>query len=124
MKKISIFLLAITISTAQFAQVALPVTLNFSADAAATWSDGIAQDGEGGSSKISGLDIQIFAANSSFAVLPGATMIWHNNSYLSSSDGTFSGLTPGPDVPVTNNGVPAMVIRSTSTAKNFSLAAI
>lgn len=124
MKKIYTFLLATAISTSQFAQVALPVTLNFTTDATAAWSDGIAQDGEGGSSKISGLDIQIFAANSSFAVLPGSTMIWHDNNYFSSGDGTFNGITPGPDMPVTTNGVPAMVIRSTSTAKNFSLASI
>jgi len=35
------------------AQVSLPVTLNFTSNAAAAWADGIVQDGDGGSSKIS-----------------------------------------------------------------------
>lgn len=106
------------------AQVNLPYTLHFSNNDASNWSDGIAQDGDGGTQKINGLDIQIFAATSSFTLLPGSTIIWHDNSYLSSADAGYTGITPGPDVTVTSNGIPAMVIKSSNTANNFSLTSI
>jgi hypothetical protein len=103
----------------------LPVTLNFSSDDAASWADGIVQDGDGGSSIINGLDINIFAADAtSFNVFPGSTMKWYNNSYYYSGDATYNALTPGPDATVSSSGIPAMVIKSTNTANNFSLKSI
>ncbi len=107
------------------AQVNLPASINFSFNDPVKWSDGIAEDGDGGSSNINGITMQIFPATASFAVLPNATMVWHNATYYTSppSD-NFTGITPGPDVQVTNNGVPAMVIKSSSQAVNFNLQSI
>ncbi|HLG40395.1 MAG TPA: hypothetical protein VI461_12035, partial [Chitinophagaceae bacterium] len=110
--------------TQVLAQVNLPYTLQFNSNDASNWSDGIAQDGDGGTQNINGLDIQIFAANTSFGVLTGSTMTWHNNTYLGSADGSYTALTPGPDVAVTNNGIPAMVIKSSNAANNFSLTSL
>lgn len=106
------------------AQVNLPYTLTFTSNAAASWSDGIASDGDGGTSNINGLDIEIFAATSSFTPLPGATMVWHDNNYYFSNNSAYTAITPGPDVQVTNFGIPAMVIRSSNAANNFSLESI
>ncbi len=104
------------------AQVNLPHTLSFSSNSSATWADGIATDGDGGSQNINGLDLQIYASNATFtAVHPGATMVWHNNAYFSSGHADFTGLTAGPDLAVTMDGVPAMVIKSADPAINFSL---
>ena len=111
-------------ATQSFAQVNLPYTLSFTSNDATAWSDGIASDGDGGTSNINGLDIEIFAASSGFTLLPGATMIWHDNDYFASNDGGYTGITPGPDIPVTNNGVPAMVMRSSNPAINFSLVSL
>ncbi|MFN4315468.1 MAG: T9SS type A sorting domain-containing protein [Chitinophagaceae bacterium] len=107
-----------------FSQVNLPYTLSFTSNDAANWADGIANDGDGGTSDINGLDIEIFAANSGFTLLSGATMTWHDNNYFASNESGYTGITPGPDVPMTNNGVPAMVIRSANPANNFSLVSL
>lgn len=106
------------------AQVNLPYTLTFTSDDPSAWSDGIAQDGDGGTQNINGLDIQVYAADASFNKLSGSTIIWHNNTYYNSNDGSYNGITPGPDVTVSNNGVPGMVIKSTSQANNFSMESI
>lgn len=104
------------------AQVNLPYTLQYSSNDAAAWSDGIAEDGDGGTQNINGLTMQIFAADaSSFNVFAGSTMTWHDNNYLGSGDADYTALTPGPDIDVTNNGIPAMVLKSSSTSVNFSL---
>jgi hypothetical protein len=106
------------------AQVNLPYTLNFTTDNPANWSDGIAQDGDGGTSNINGLDIQIYAADASFNKLGGSTIVWHNNGYYYSNNSGYTAITPGPDATVTSNGVPAMVLKSSSQAVNFSLQSI
>ncbi len=99
MKKHYLFLPALLFTVLVHAQVPLPVTLDFSTDAPVAWSDGIAQDGDGGSSKISGLDISIFAADAvNFNVYTGSTIIWHDNNYYYSGDAAYTGITPGPDV--------------------------
>src|SRR5690606_17947714 len=118
------FLPVLCISLQALAQVPLPVTLNFTSNSTAAWSDGIAQDGDGGSSKISGLDIEIFAADASFNKLAGSIITWKNNTYYYSGDNTFNAITVGPDMTVTNDGVPAMIIRSSDNSKNFSLKSI
>ena len=75
-----------------FTQVNLPYTLNFTANDAANWADGIAPDGDGGIANINGIDFQIYASNTgSFSLLPGATMLWHNNSYYLSGTPAFTG---------------------------------
>jgi hypothetical protein len=106
------------------AQVNLPYTLHFSMDHPSNWSDGIAQDGDGGTSNINGLDIQIYAADASFNKLGGSTIVWYDNGYYFSGTPGYTGITPGPDATVTSNGVPAMVIKSSSQAVNFSLQSI
>lgn len=123
MKKIYLLLLAFAITYFSHAQVNLPHVLTFSSDEP-SWTAGIARDGEGGSEDINGLEIQIFTASATFGLEPGSTITWKPNSYLSSDDATFNGLTSGPDVEATNNGVPAMVMKSSSTAVNFSLQSI
>src|SRR6476620_9800314 len=106
------------------AQVNLPYTLNFTTDNPANWSDGIAQDGDGGTSNINGLDIQIYAADASFNKLVGSTILWHDNVYYGSGTAGYTAITPGPDATVTSNGVSAMVLKSSSQAVNFSLQSI
>ncbi len=108
-----------------YAQVDLPYTLTFSSDDATNWTDGIAEDGQGGAADINGLDLQIYSASADHTTLfPGSTIIWHDNNYLGSSTPGYTGITSGPDVPATNNGIPAMVIKSASAAVNFSLQSI
>lgn len=123
MKKIYLLVTACAAFFTTHAQVNLPHVLTFSSDEAA-WLAGVARDGEGGSEDIIGLEIQIFTGSSTFGLEPGSTITWKPNSYLSSDDATFNGLTSGPDVEATNNGVPAMVMKSSSTAVNFSLQSI
>ena len=53
MKRNFLFFIIILFTSPLIAQVSLPVTLNFTSNAAAAWADGIVQDGDGGSSKIS-----------------------------------------------------------------------
>lgn len=105
------------------AQVNLPATLTFTSNATAQWSDGVAEDGDGGSSNINGITLQMFAATAAFSPLSGATMMWQNQAYFISVN-NFNGITPGPDLTVTNNGVPAMVIKSSSQVVNFNLTSI
>lgn len=116
-----ILLFILTFSVKTFSQVNLPYTLHFDSNDPTDWADGIATDGDGGTDDINGLTIEIFAATSSFTLLPASTIVWHDNSYFASGDGAYTGITPGPDVPVTNNGIPAMVLRSANAANNFSL---
>jgi hypothetical protein len=111
--------------TTSRAQVDLPYTLAFSSDDPAHWTDGTAQDGEGGTSTINGLSLQIYTAAADHTTLyPGSTIVWHDNIYLGSSNGSYTGITSGPDVTATNNSVPAMVIKSTDNTVNFSLQSI
>ncbi|MDP4284913.1 MAG: T9SS type A sorting domain-containing protein [Bacteroidota bacterium] len=112
------------------AQVNLPYTLNFTSNDPTNWADGIAQDGDGGTSNINGLDLQIYTAGSDHTTLytfPGSiqsTIEWYDNSYYYSNSSTYTGITSGPSIPATNNGVPAMVIKSANSAQNFSLNSI
>lgn len=122
-KKIYPVLASIFILQFVNAQVNLPHTLVFQNNDA-NWSDGIAEDGDGGSGNINGLNIQIYAAGETFSLFPGSTMRWHDNNYFFSNDPAYHGITPGPDIDVTTNGVPAMVMRSDNPANNFSLQSI
>ena len=106
------------------AQVAPPATLTFTENDPINWAGGIATDGQGGSVDIDGLMLEMFAATSSFTPLPDATMEWHDATYYIPIDGVFNGLTPGPDLTVTFDGVPAMVIRSSTPSVNFGLSSI
>ncbi|MEO8766499.1 MAG: T9SS type A sorting domain-containing protein [Ginsengibacter sp.] len=107
------------------AQVNLPYSLTFSSDDPTDWTDGIAQDGEGGTSKINGLSLLIYTAAADHTTLyPGSTIVWHNNTYYASSTSSYTGITSGPDVTATINGVPAMVIKSSDNSVNFSLKSI
>src|SRR5664279_4667198 len=107
------------------AQVNLPYTLNFSSDDPTHWTDGIAQDGEGGTAKINGLTLQVYtAAADHITLFPGSTIVWHDNIYFSSSAGGYTGITSGPDITATDNGVPALIITSSGYFVNFSLQSI
>ncbi len=129
MKKLNLSFLLLSVllfcSITSRAQVNLPYTLAFSSDDPAQWTDGIAQDGDGGTSKINGLNLLIYSAAADHTTLyPGSTIIWHDNSYYASSSGSYTGITSGPDITATNNGIPAMVIKSSDNSINFSLTSI
>jgi Secretion system C-terminal sorting domain len=129
MKKLNLSFLLLSVllfwCTASRAQVNLPYTLTFSSDDPANWTDGIAQDGDGGTSTINGLSLLIYTAAADHTTLyPGSTIVWHDNTYYASSTGSYTGITSGPDVTATNNGVPAMVIKSSDNTVNFSLTSI
>lgn len=122
-KVISGLSLCTLVCTQLSAQVNLPATLTFTNNATALWSDGVAEDGDGGSSNINGITLQIYATTATFTPLPGATMMWQDSTYFTGPN-NFNGITPGPDPGMTNNGVPAMVIKSSSQAVNFNLQSI
>ena len=103
MKKLNLSFLLIGVllfcCTTSRAQLNLPYTLAFSSDEPAQWADGIAQDGEGGTSKINGLSLLIYTASADHTTLyPGSTIVWHDNTYLGSSTGSYTGITSGPDI--------------------------
>ena len=107
------------------AQVSLPYTLTFSSNDVAKWADGIAEDGDGGTSGITGLNLMMYTAAADHTTLyPGSTIIWHDNNYYFSGSAGYTGITSGPDVVATTNGVPAMVIKSADNSVNFSLQSI
>ncbi|CAN5379155.1 hypothetical protein BH11BAC3_BH11BAC3_02070 [soil metagenome] len=107
------------------AQVSLPHTLTFTAVDPTHWSDGIAEDGDGGSADISGLNIMIYTAGMDHTSLyAGSNIVWHDNNYLYSGSAGYTAITSGPDVPATLNGVNAMVLKSADNSVNFSLQAI
>jgi len=125
MRTLYFTLVALIFSQFAKTQVNLPHTLVFQNNDNSNWSDGIANDGDGGSANINGIDLEIFTATAGFSFFPGSTIRWDDNgTYYYSSDPGYHGITSGPDLYVTNNGVPAMVMRSTNPAINFSLESI
>jgi hypothetical protein len=113
-----------TIATAAALQAGISnaQTITFTANDPANWSDGIAQDGEGGSSDIPGITLQMYAANTAYAPIASG-IEWHNNSYLNSGQASFNAITPVPDASVQGE-VPAFVIKSSTQSVNFNLSAI
>ncbi|SDL38070.1 gliding motility-associated C-terminal domain-containing protein [Pedobacter sp. ok626] len=90
MKRILLFLfLCLTIFKIQ-AQT--PIVLTFNSNDATNWADGIAQDGEGGSTNIPGLSLQIFNITDISGAKLNFPMEWKNDIQLSGTDG-FTGLT-------------------------------
>lgn len=116
-----------TVAMAAFLGLSCPVfsqTITFSQDDVSNWSDGIAEDGDGGSLNISGVTLQMYeganrTSNTQFA---NSTMIWRNAAWFASSN--FNGITAGPELAVTNNGMPSFIIKSASQAVNFNLTSI
>jgi hypothetical protein len=112
------------------AQVNLPYTLQFTANNPAQWADGIAEDGDGGTADINGLELQMYTAGTdhtslfSFGGNKQSTIEWYDNTYYFSSSASYTGITSGPSVDATNQGVPAMVIKSADNSINFSLKSI
>jgi hypothetical protein len=100
-------------------------TLTFTQEDVVNWSDGIAEDGDGGSVNINGITLQIYegANRTSNTQFTGSTMIWRNATWFASQNG-FTGITAGPDIAVTNAGMPSFIIKSASQAVNFNLTAI
>jgi hypothetical protein len=122
---LSAFIFCATLSSTGFAQVNLPYTLSFTTTGSTWATTGMATSGTGGTSSINGLTVEIYAANASFNLLPGSTMEWDNNvTYFGSGDPSYTAITPGPDVTVSTDGVPAMVLKSSNPTNNFSLTSI
>ncbi len=88
MKKIT-FLIFITFLFV-FYNRAEAQTLIFSSDPGATWDDGTVNDGDGGSTDIVGLTIEIYNVNDALNNL--GEIEWYSNNDLGTADG-FSGLT-------------------------------
>lgn len=86
--------------------VAAPISLNFTSDGGGAWTDGIAEDGEGGSTNIPWITMQVLnitdVAGTNFG-----TISWEDNSFMFSSDNSYSGLTWA-----VNNGTKGMAIKS------------
>jgi hypothetical protein len=113
------------------AQVNLPYTLHFTSNGADNrWTDGIAEDGDGGTNDIIGLQIQIYTAGTdhtslyTFSDNEQSVIEWYDNNYYYSGDASYTGITSGPSLIATSDGVPAMVIKSADQAVNFSLKSI
>ena len=80
-------ILILTASTELFGQT----TLNFTFNDASPWSDGIAEDGEGGASDFSGQVIQILNISNTSGSALGGSIEWHSAAELANSQ-SFSGL--------------------------------
>lgn len=119
----TVFLLSVqSVFLVSFVQTA-PLSKVLTAPLAATtltftsngpWSDGIAEDGEGGSTNIPGIVIQIRNISDVTGTNKGP-MTWKNNNYLSSGDVDFTAITYAD-----NAGSKGMSIKS-SDGTNFQL---
>jgi hypothetical protein len=78
------------LSLANYSHVLANGTLTFTSDTGL--ADGVATDGEGGSVNLSGIDIEIRNI-SDINGTPLGDLQWRDNSFLASSDPTYSGLT-------------------------------
>ncbi|MDD7885586.1 Calx-beta domain-containing protein [Flavivirga sp. 57AJ16] len=84
--------------------------LQFTSDAGAAWNDGIAEDGEGGSSDISGITIEIYNVDESFDNI--GVLEWYSDGDLGTLDG-FSGLTTF-SAPPFNDTWKGQIVKSSS----------
>ncbi len=86
--------------------LAAPISLNYTSDGGGAWADGIAEDGEGGSTNIPWITMQVLnitdVAGTNFG-----TISWEDNNFMFSSDNSYSGLTWA-----VNNGTKGMAIKS------------
>lgn len=82
-------------------------TLTFTSDTNIS-SDNIASDGDGGSVNISDIDIQIYNISNVNGTL-ATPLSWQNNSFMSSSNASYSGITNQ-----NNAGTKGMAIKSVS----------
>jgi hypothetical protein len=107
-------------------QLKAQTNLNFSSNDSGAWSDGIAQDGDGGSINIPNFDLQFYPTNSSFNPLGGFCSIeWGTDMDLfGSGNPTWNAITPNVNYTGNNNGIQAFVIKSTDPTKKFSLNSI
>lgn len=111
----SVFLVSFVRTAPQSKVLTAPLaatTLTFTSSG--PWSDGIAEDGEGGSTNIPGIVIQIRNISDVNGTNLGA-ISYQNNGYLVSSDASYSGLTNTVDA-----GWKGMSIKS-SDGSNFQL---
>jgi hypothetical protein len=84
------YFLTLTLAFLIFVYHAEAQTLTFASDAGNLWNDGIAMDGEGGSTNISGLSIQIYNVDASLNNIN--KMEWYSNVDLATNNG-FNGIT-------------------------------
>jgi len=120
MKQYYILVVGILLGSARLtAQVDLPYTLDFTSNQSV--SGDLIEDGQGGTADINGLNFEIFPTSQAdyTTPLPVFHMVWKDNSYWLSGDGSFNGV--GPDYDVDGNGVPALVLKSDNVVNRFSL---
>ncbi len=94
---------------------AAATTLTFTANDNVNWSDGIANDGEGGSTNIGGITIEIINISDTSGTNLGPPMEWRSDGDLSNSQ-SFSGLTTF-DISIQGSGWKGMSIRGASGAE-------
>ncbi len=82
-------------------------TLTFTQNSADITGNNIAMDGEGGSQSISDIDIQVFNISDEDGTFLNS-LVWRDNSFIFSSDPTYSGLTYDNN----NDGTKGMSIKS------------
>lgn len=106
-------LLPALLVTAAIATIsAVPTTLTFSSDAPGAWADGIANDGDGGSTDIAGKTIEIFMISDTAGTPTGSALLYGaGDSFFALT--SYTG--PGPD-----GGARGMAIRS-SDGSSFQL---
>ena len=91
--------------------LAAPTTLTFTSGGGGAWSDGIAEDGEGGSANIAGITIQILSITNTSGTNLGS-ISWQDNIFLNSNDSGYSALTYDQ-----NAGSKGMSIKSSDGSK-------
>ncbi|HTN20958.1 MAG TPA: T9SS type A sorting domain-containing protein [Pelobium sp.] len=106
--KLSRKLLAIIASyffyTSAFAQTT--TVLNFTKNDATPWTNGIVEDGQGGSTDISGITLQIYNIIDNAGTKLDAPMKWYtNDGYLSSADHSFTAITEDFDSSLGSKGM-------------------
>ncbi|TAK60156.1 DUF4347 domain-containing protein, partial [Methylobacter sp.] len=85
-------------------------TITFTADDVANFADGIAEDGNGGSSDLPGIVIQVLNISDTSGTNVGVAMSWQNDTALANTV-SFSGLTTF-DVGLSGSGWKGMEIKS------------
>ncbi|WP_017259863.1 T9SS type A sorting domain-containing protein [Pedobacter arcticus] len=102
-----LFAVLITSYTVTFAQTT--TVLNFGNNEAIKWDDGVAEDGDGGSSDIAGITLQVYNITDNSGTKLVSKIKWYNNTDLSSSAPTYNAITEDFD---SSAGSKGMAIKS------------
>jgi len=106
------YFLFFTLTLLTFSYHAKAQTLTFTSDAGSLWNDGIATDGEGGSTDISGLAIEIYNVNDALNNI--AEMEWKSAVELAIAPDNFNGITTFAIPYGSNAGWKGQIIKETS----------